>query len=142
MNREFRKENNDANTCLSDDDMETRLKFFYDFRTHTSEWHCNGIKNLKYIECECERNSSYTSQIDFDNVVKEEIQEVILQNENMVRDIGLQCNPTHYETNDKRTSTKNIDLQQTFQSNSVEDQETNGQSSGNTITCRMSFHHK
>lgn len=37
---------------------EDRLRFYYDFRMHTTNWHRNAIRNLKYIECECKRNSN------------------------------------------------------------------------------------
>lgn len=162
--------NNDADACLSDDDMESRMKFFYDFRTRTNEWYRNGIKNLKYTECKCERHSN-VPMIDFDKVNHEEIEELIPRKENVanIRDIGIQCNQTDFATNDKDTSTENMasvrdigvqcylkdfntndeststdddDFQQALQLNPTEGQKADGQCSGNTIDCLISFNNK
>lgn len=51
---EYRKKN----ALLSDDDMQARLKFFYDFRSETHRWHINEIKNLRFIECGCQQRNS------------------------------------------------------------------------------------
>lgn len=116
--KEFRKQNNDACTCQLDVEMNSRLHFFYNFRTRTTEWHSNGIKNLAFLELECEEDS-IVPKLDFNNVNHDEIDEWIKRH-----------NPSDLiETKDKSVSTS--DLQQTIQRNAAEDHDTNHHFAGN-----------
>lgn len=131
VKREFRKENNDADErCLPNDHMNSRLEFYYHFRTETDRWHLNGIKNLKYNQSQ-RQNSNEVSKIDFNHVNHEEIEGFIPETENMarVRDIGVQCSLKDINTNDKSTSTDNVNLQP--------GEETNANFSGNTTECTI-----
>lgn len=83
--------------------MNLRLKFYYDFRTQTNAWYRNGIKNLKFTVCECKRKANDDGA-----------------------NVGIQCCPADFGTNDKSTNTDNVDLQQDIQPKSVESQEING----------------
>lgn len=47
--------------AISQEEMNIRLEYYYDFRMQTNKWHCNDIRNLKYIECECKRNANRRS---------------------------------------------------------------------------------
>lgn len=130
VQREIQKQNNDVDVCISDDDMDSRLKFFYEFRNRTTEWHINGIKNLKFTDCEGEgEQDSLVPKLDFNNVNHNEIDGLTLRKKNMpnVRDVCVQCDSI--DTNDKSTSTSDLFIQ----FDATENQETNGQSAGNTL---------
>ncbi|XP_055295613.1 uncharacterized protein LOC129565135 isoform X2 [Sitodiplosis mosellana] len=38
---------------IPEEDMDIKLKYYFDFRMQTSNWLRNAIRNLKYIECKC-----------------------------------------------------------------------------------------
>lgn len=114
--------------------MNAQLDFFYKFRTQTTQWHRNGIKNLKFTECEREQDS-IVPQLDFSQVNHDEIDGLTVRKEIMtnVRDIGVQCDPI--DTNDQSTSTS--DLQLSIQYVATANQETNGECAGNRTECRV-----
>lgn len=122
VEREFRRENNDMDVCLSDNDKHSRLEFFYNFRIQTDQWHVNGLKNLKFTECECKRNSN-ASQITNDAGVDG----LLPETENVVtaRDIGVQCSLMKFQSSDKSTNTDHVDLQPASRVESVKGDETN-----------------
>lgn len=123
---EFRKPNKDACTCRLD--MEARLKFFYNYRTRTTEWHKNGIKNLEFLECDHEQDPT-VPKLDFTKVNhdgSDEYRKELI--EPQVRDIGVQCDLI--ERSDKGTNTSG--LPQAIQGNAADGHGTNDQSAGNT----------
>lgn len=71
IQKDYREKKNDEKVSLSDGAMHSRLEFYYDFRKRTREWHKNGIKNLKFIECECKRKSTGEQSRDVNNETHE-----------------------------------------------------------------------
>lgn len=114
IKRECQKENNDADVNLSGGDMRARVEFFYKFRTETDRWHINGIKNLKFNECECKRGKSNAK----------------------TQEIGVQCSSTK---KNKSTSTDDIQLQPAFELSSSDGNDTNAKCSDNTTDCTTPF---
>lgn len=57
----IREEYNRPNRDISEEEMEMRLKFYYDFRMNTAQWNRNGIKNLQFKECECKRKQKQSN---------------------------------------------------------------------------------
>lgn len=128
---EFRQENNDPDARLSDDDLQSRMKFFYDFRIETHQYHMNGIKNLEFIECDCKRKKS--------KINHEEIEAPVTDTRNVkiFQDCGVQCSLMNYNTSDKSTNTDRIELESAFQSNFSDGNETSTGITG--VTDCMTF---
>lgn len=122
VKREHRKGNDGTDARLSDDDMRAQLEFFYKFRTNTDRWHTNGIKNLKFNECECKRRKSMPQT----------------ENAKTYRDSGAQCSSMNLNTNDASTNTEDLNLQPAPQFDCSEDNDPSAKCSDDTID-RMTF---
>lgn len=49
---------------VPEEDMDIKLKYYYNFRMQTGNWLRNAIRNLKYIECKCTGKPNEMSRID------------------------------------------------------------------------------
>lgn len=53
----YTNDKNDHSVELSQEKLDNFLKYYYDIRVHVKDWFKCGLKHLKFIECDCKRNT-------------------------------------------------------------------------------------